>query len=235
MQYLTESVNRRLMTLLSRVLELPDDHLWTNIQSHGGPVGDGYFRHALFHPLPAADKARRKGVRMHGHTDYGTTTLLFSVPVTALHIWSREARWQPVRYQPGALVINIGEALEIISGGHFKATKHKVTDTPADQEHLERLSLVQFNASAGDLRLAPAVESPLLRREGFVLDQGVFREYKKLIDAGVPVPTNRQWREAQVSTRVQVAPEERKGGVREIGGVKYGEDEFFGVKVLLPV
>ncbi|KAF4458373.1 gibberellin 3-beta hydroxylase [Fusarium albosuccineum] len=32
--YLTKSVNRRLLTLFSRVLELPDDYLWDNVQSH---------------------------------------------------------------------------------------------------------------------------------------------------------------------------------------------------------
>lgn len=85
-----------------------------------------YHRHALFYPLPEADRERRKGVRMYGHTDYGITTLLFSVPVTALHIWTRQEKWQPVKYNPGALVVNLGEALEIISGGHFKATRHKV-------------------------------------------------------------------------------------------------------------
>lgn len=45
------------------------------------------------------------------HTDYGTTTLLFSVPVTALQIWSGN-RWKYVKYNPGALVINLGETLE---------------------------------------------------------------------------------------------------------------------------
>jgi len=82
-QYLTNSVNGRLLKLLSRVLELPDDYLFDNVQSHDWPVGDGYFRHALFYPLLGEDKERRKGVRMYGHTDYGTTTFLFSVPVTA--------------------------------------------------------------------------------------------------------------------------------------------------------
>jgi isopenicillin N synthase-like dioxygenase len=173
---------------------------------------------------------------MYGHTDYGTTTLLFSVPVTALHIWSKDRTWQPVKYQPGALVVNLGEGLEIVSGGHFKATKHKVADTPSDQEHLERLSIVQFNASIGDQQLVPALSSPLLQREGFVVEQqGVFQQYKKLMDAGAPVPTNKQWREANVSTRVQVPAEERSGGVQEINGVKYGVDEFLGVRVVLPV
>ncbi|KAK5115896.1 hypothetical protein LTR62_000352 [Meristemomyces frigidus] len=233
--YLTNSVNRRLLKLLSRVLELSDDYLWDNIQSHDHTIGDGYFRHALFYPLTDADQERQKGVRMYGHTDYGTTTLLFSVPVTALHIFSPDKKWLPVKYNPGKLVVNIGEALEIISGGHFKATKHKVTSTPADQVEFERLSLVQFNASVGGMRLTPAVQSPLLQREGFVLEQGVFRQYKDLIDAGLPVPTNREWREAQVSTRSQIAPEKRKGGIQEVDGVKYGVDEFMGVRVLLPV
>jgi len=41
------------------------------------------------------------------------------------------------------------------------------------------------------MRLAPAVESPLLQREGFVLEQGIFQQYKRLLDQGVPVPTNK--------------------------------------------
>lgn len=233
-QYMTHSVNRRLLRLLSRVLELPDDYLWDRVQAHDGPVGDGYLRHALFYPLPAEDRARRRGVRMYGHTDYGTTTFLFSVPVTALHIWSRRNTWQPVRHKPGALVVNLGDALEIVSGGHFKATLHKVADTPPDQQHLERLSIVQFNASLGDVKLAPAMESPLIRREGLLLQQGVFKEYKARMDAGLSVPTNKEWREIQISTRLQVPPEE-KDGVEEIDGVKYAADRYHGVKVLIPV
>lgn len=123
----------------------------------------------------------------------------------------------------------------MISGGHFKATLHKVAQPPDDQEHCERLSIVLFNGSEGSMRLRPFVESPLIQREGFVMSQGVFSEYKRLLDAGAPVPTNKEWREIQVSTRVQVPPEEKGGGIKVVNGVKYGEDTFHGVKVLLPV
>lgn len=61
-----DSVNRRLLKLLSMVLELPDDYLWDNVQSHDGLVGDGYFRHALYYPLEGEHKESRKGVRMYG-------------------------------------------------------------------------------------------------------------------------------------------------------------------------
>ena len=49
---------------------------------------------------------------MYGHTDYGTTTVLFRMPITTLHIWCKDKVWRPVRYNPGALVVNISQALE---------------------------------------------------------------------------------------------------------------------------
>jgi isopenicillin N synthase-like dioxygenase len=154
---LTNSVNRRLLTLFSRVLELDDDYLWNNVQSHveGSATGEGYFRHAIFRPVEKATQEAAKGLKMHGHTDFGLTTLLFSVPISCLQIW-KDDQWVYVPYKPGCLVVNIGETLEIVSGGHFKATKHRVYKPPADQAHEERLSIVQFNSSVGDLRMTPA-------------------------------------------------------------------------------
>lgn len=154
--YLTKSVNRRLLTLFSRVLELPDDYLWDNIQSHDGPTGEGYFRHALFRPVQKQTQEASKGLRMHGHTDFGLTTLLFSVPISCLQIWGQDEKWYYVPYKPGALVINIGDTLEIVSGGHFKATRHRVFKPPVDQLNQDRLSLVLFNSSLGGLRMTPA-------------------------------------------------------------------------------
>lgn len=154
--YLTKSVNRRLLTLFSRVLELPDNYLWDNVQSHEGPTGEGYFRHALFRPVQKLTQEASKGLRMHGHTDFGLTTLLFSVPISCLQIWGKDEKWYYVPYKPGALVINIGDTLEIVSGGHFKATRHRVFKPPVDQLDQERLSLVLFNSSLGDMRMTPA-------------------------------------------------------------------------------
>lgn len=158
--YLTKSVNRRLLTLFSRVLELPDDYLWENVQSHGSPTGEGYFRHALFRPVQKSTEEASKGLRMHGHTDFGLTTLLFSVPISCLQIWGRDEQWYYVPYKPGALVINIGDTLEIVSGGHFKATRHRVFKPPVDQVQQERLSLVLFNSSVGDMLMGPAYGKP---------------------------------------------------------------------------
>jgi hypothetical protein len=110
-------------------------------------------------------------------------------------------------------------------------------------------------------------ESPLLQREGFVQNQGVFMQFKKLMDSGISVRflpaseiswltvyfrsllirnggkhvsfcvwTSRQKliRPPEISTRSQVPPEEKLGGIKELNGVKYGEDVILGVPILLP-
>lgn len=236
--YLTKSVNRRLLALLSRVLELPDDYLWDKVQSHGTPTGEGYFRHALFRPVEKATSEASKGLRMHGHTDFGLTTLLFSVPVSCLQIWGRDEEWHYAPYKRGALVVNIGECLEICSGGHFKATRHRVFSPPADQLSLERLSLVLFNSAVGDLRLEPAHVSPLIKREGCIEEQGVFKEFRRLMDAGVPVPTTAQWREIQIAEATDPTDTKRNAigaDQVQINGKLMQRREYFGVKVLLPV
>ncbi|KAJ6185606.1 hypothetical protein N7519_006907 [Penicillium mononematosum] len=236
--YLTKSVNRRLLTLFSRVLELPDDYLWDNVQSHGCPTGEGYFRHALFRPVQKKTEEASKGLRMHGHTDFGLTTLLFSVPISCLQIWGRDEKWYYVPYKPGALVINIGDTLEIVSGGHFKATRHRVYKPPVDQLQQERLSLVLFNSSVGDLRMGPATDSPLIQRVGCVEEQGVYKEFKNLTSQGKLVPTNRQWREIQIATATDPTDQERnRVGADQvvIDGKIMHQREYMGVKVVLPV
>ncbi|KAJ5652951.1 hypothetical protein N7507_010377 [Penicillium longicatenatum] len=236
--YLTQSVNRRLLTLFSRVLELPDDYLWENVQSHGSPTGEGYFRHALFRPVPKETEEASKELRMLGHTDFGLTTLLFSVPISCLQISGRDENWYYVPYKPGALVVNIGDTLEIVSGGHFKATRHRVFKPPVDQTHEARLSLVLFNSSVGNLRMTPAQESPLIQREGCIEEQGVYKEFKKLTSLERLVPTNQQWREIQISTATDPTDMVRnKVGDDQVlmNGKIMHQREYMGVKVLLPI
>ncbi|ORY28195.1 hypothetical protein BCR39DRAFT_599155 [Naematelia encephala] len=231
--YLTESVNRRLLALLSRVLELPDDYLWDNVQSHGPPIAEGYLRHALYLPMLEETKQLGKGLRMHGHCDFGTTTMLFSVPISSLQIWGTDSKWHSVKYNPGALVINIGETLELVSGGHFKATRHRVVAPPEDQMNDERLSIVIFNSSIGELRMEPAYESPLIQREGCIESQGAYKEFKLIRDQGVPVPTNRQWREAHIADSTHPT-EAKQHETVVVNGIKMNKKNYLGVNILLP-
>lgn len=62
----------------------------------------------------------------------------------------------------------------------------------------------------------------------------MFSEFQTASEAGIPVPTCKQWREMQIATRSQREPQKRFGTETVINGVKFWEDSYMGVKVLLP-
>jgi hypothetical protein len=100
----------------------------------------------------------------------------------------------------------------------------------------------------------------LIQREGCIEEQGVYKEFKAIIDQGVPVsmpastivcvtstdlqttlcqiPTNRQWREIQIAQATDPTDTKRNRlGADQImlNGKLMQHREYLGVKVLLPV
>ncbi|MGH3584225.1 MAG: isopenicillin N synthase family dioxygenase, partial [Mycobacterium sp.] len=61
------------------------------------------------------------------HRDAGVLTLLLAEPGSCgLEVRGSDGEWIDVDPQPGALIVNIGEMLEIASGGYLRATEHRV-------------------------------------------------------------------------------------------------------------
>lgn len=77
-----------------------------------------------------------------------------------------------------------------------------------------------------------SADSPVLQREGCIEEQGVYKEFKTIMDSGIPVPANKQWREAQIASMRDVTTPQKEVIVN---GKLMSYREFFGVKVLLPV
>lgn len=74
------------------------------------------------------------------------------------------------QHLPHALIVNFGEAFELLTGGLFKATIHRVCKPPQDQEKERRIGIIFFSRPASEYPLKP-VASPLLKRLG--MDQPV--------------------------------------------------------------
>jgi isopenicillin N synthase-like dioxygenase len=83
------------------------------------------------------------------HTDYECVTLLRST-APGLEVLNGEGRWIDVPLIPGALVINIGDMMEILTNGAFVATSHRVR--PVRQE---RFSFPLFFSLDYDTHVAP--------------------------------------------------------------------------------
>ena len=76
--------------------------------------------------------------------------------------------------------------MEMLSGGFYKATIHRVVQPPRDQRGFTRLGAFYFAMCKDDVKLVPVSESPVLQREGAV---------RKISDGNAP--TMREWREGR--------------------------------------
>jgi isopenicillin N synthase-like dioxygenase len=83
------------------------------------------------YPEPVVDEGDTQGVGPHQDSCF-LTFLLQGTPHTGLEVQNKAGIWLPVTPIPGTLVINIGRALEAITGGVCTATTHRVNLRPAN-------------------------------------------------------------------------------------------------------
>ncbi|KAJ8457009.1 hypothetical protein ONZ51_g11782 [Trametes cubensis] len=155
-----------LLQILARGLELPED---TFVKMHGfDDPSETYLRFMKYYPRTEEDEQKSKNVWLKGHTDIGTVTILWSQPVSALQIRCPDGKWRWVKHIDNAMVVNIGDAMEFLSGGFYKGTIHRVHQPPRDQQGFDRLGVYYFVIANGDVILKPLQESPVLQRVGIV-------------------------------------------------------------------
>ncbi|CAL1371314.1 unnamed protein product [Linum trigynum] len=59
------------------------------------------------------------------HEDSNAFTLLFQDDVGGLEVW-RNGEWIPVTPEPGAIVVNVGDLIQVLSNNKFKSATHRV-------------------------------------------------------------------------------------------------------------
>jgi len=113
------------------------------------------------------------------HTDYGLLTLLAQDEIGGLQVKSQGA-WIDVAPVPGALVCNIGDMLERLTGGRFVSTPHRVVN----RSGRVRLSFPFFYDPDFEAIMTPVPGSPASARSGERWDAadvhavgGAYRDY----------------------------------------------------------
>ncbi|KAG9227011.1 hypothetical protein CCMSSC00406_0008983 [Pleurotus cornucopiae] len=159
-----------------------------------------------YHPREATEEELTKSVWLKGHADIGSITILYSQPIGGLQILSRDNQWRWIKHIDNALVVNAGDAIEFLSGGYYKATRHRVIQPPADQRSIPRLGVFYFSMANDDAKLNPLLESPVLQRIGTT----------KYFEEG-EAPTMEQWRRNRTALygKSQLKPSEKEVGVEE--------------------
>ncbi|HYL53856.1 MAG TPA: 2OG-Fe(II) oxygenase family protein [Acidimicrobiia bacterium] len=114
------------------------------------------FRYPPMANEPTAGDTGTWGVREH--TDYGLLTVLLQDDTGGLEVRSRSG-WLDVQTSPDAFVCNLGDMLELMTGGRYRSTPHRVRNT-SDRA---RLSFPFFFDPGWDsmVRRIPASGAPM--------------------------------------------------------------------------
>ncbi|KAG6824876.1 hypothetical protein H0H92_005561 [Tricholoma furcatifolium] len=199
-----------LLRLLALGLELPEE-TFAERHTFGSPSFETWIRMMKYYPRSSEEEVKTKNVWLKGHTDFGSLTLLWSQPISALQILDPEGMWKWVKHIENALVVNAGEALEFLSGRFYKGTIHRVRQPPPDQQNLTRLGVFYFGLFDDDVKLVPLEQSPVLQRVGVI---------RRTDDS--QAPTMGTWRKGRIAAYGQTTlTEAKEKGVEEehIAGV----------------
>ncbi|XP_061991843.1 1-aminocyclopropane-1-carboxylate oxidase homolog 4-like [Rosa rugosa] len=138
----------------------------------GGRAMVGHY----YPPCPQPDLT----VGLTSHSDPGVLTVLLQDHIGGLQV-KHDGAWVDVKPVPGALVINVGDLLQIISNEEYKSVDHRVLANP---HHEPRVSMAVFlNPSNREGVFGPlpefiSPEKPALYKE-FKFSEFLLRFFKK--------------------------------------------------------
>ncbi|KAK7295283.1 hypothetical protein RJT34_18189 [Clitoria ternatea] len=90
---------------------------------------------------------------IHPHSDYGSITFLLQTR-SGLEIKDKNNNWVPVPFVEGALVVQLGDQMEVLSNGQYKSIIHRAT-VNGDEK---RFSIASLHSFALERKMGPALE-----------------------------------------------------------------------------
>ncbi|MEM0985664.1 MAG: 2OG-Fe(II) oxygenase family protein [Pseudomonadota bacterium] len=133
-----------LLTAVARHLGLDSDWFTPRVIE-----GNSILR--LLHYPPQTEPAPKGAVRAAAHEDINVITLLLGAEEAGLEVKHRSGAWLAINPPPGALVVNIGDMLDRLTGGVLPSTTHRVVNPTQDRLGHARYSMPFF------LHFAPGV------------------------------------------------------------------------------
>eukprot|EP01018_Ginkgo_biloba_P006791 Gb_19770 [translate_table: standard] len=138
-----QKLGNKLLNLLAESLGIKPDYFIEMFKENTLDVRMNYYP-----PCQRPDLVL--GLSPHSDSE-GITILLQDEGIEGLHI-RKNGEWIPVQPMPDALVINIGDMLEIMSNGRYKSVEHRAVTN----KEKERISIASFYSPGLKTHVGPA-------------------------------------------------------------------------------
>ncbi|CAI9095445.1 OLC1v1031399C1 [Oldenlandia corymbosa var. corymbosa] len=115
-----------------------------------------------------------KVIGLSPHSDINLLTLLVqSDEVEGLQI-RKNGKWIPIKPIPEAIVVNVGDTMEIMSNGLYESIEHRAVVN----SHKARLSLAAFHGPSGEANIGPLPD--LVKENGAKFKTVNYEEFLKI-------------------------------------------------------
>lgn len=109
----------------------------------------------ILHYPPLKGGAEEEGaIRAAAHEDINLITLLPAATAPGLQVKDAAGRWIDVECNPGDIVINVGDMLQMASKGHYVSTTHQVVNPKGEEARKPRFSMPLFLHARADVPLS---------------------------------------------------------------------------------
>jgi len=106
------------------------------------------------HYPPLTGQEEEGAIRAAAHGDINLITLLPAATAPGLQVKKMDGSWLDIACDPGMIVINSGDMLNMASEGYYPSTIHQVVNPPGEAARQPRYSMPLFLHPRGDVRLS---------------------------------------------------------------------------------
>jgi isopenicillin N synthase-like dioxygenase len=111
----------------------------------------------ILHYPPLTGEHEPGAVRAAAHEDINLITLLPAATAPGLEVKDSHGHWISVPCDPGNIIINAGDMLQLASEGYYKSTTHRVVNPPENEAKKSRYSMPLFLHPRSEAHLSPTL------------------------------------------------------------------------------
>jgi isopenicillin N synthase-like dioxygenase len=157
----TRELFDRMTALASEMLGWVEDHSPAEVRkSYSMPLrqmieGSQEILLRPIHYPPLTGGEEEGAIRAAAHEDINLITLLPAATAPGLQVLDTKGAWHDVPCDPGSIVVNIGDMLQMASQKWFPSTTHRVVNPQGPDAKLPRYSMPLFLHPRPEVKLSP--------------------------------------------------------------------------------